>query len=81
MTLGIVNINVCMISKVRIVKINWFVIMELVTTDFKHQCNLYTMCSLVMYLLLLVLTTQCTVKTEISIRNYQSLFLKLTQLA
>ena len=50
MTLGIVNINSCVTSKLPIIK-KKIVIINLVTDKFllhivnKHQCNMFTMCS------------------------------------
>ena len=91
MTVGMVNINSCVTSKLPVIK-KKLVIIELVADKSllskvnKDQCNcLQSVVSLIIYLPLLVIKLQCIVKiglvTGIFIPNHQSLFFKLTQLA
>ena len=90
MTLGIANINLCITSKLPIIKNklpcdNGISCGQIFTVNSKStSMYLFTMCSFYNYLLLLVIIIQHIVKiglvAEISIPNYQSLFFKLTQL-
>ena len=94
MTLGIVNINLCVTSKLPIIKNtlpcdDGISCRHIFTVQVnKHQCKLFLMCSFFNNLFTVsgndnIINSKNRIITEIIIPNYQSLFFfkKLTQLA